>query len=242
MQGGGEMKIKKRINTAKLCIAVIIIGFVIWLFNRIGYVPIIGNIIAEKKLNEYSNTLEGNSSRIDTKYDSYNNIYQSINDNNSILSYRLQSNTIFDETVSNKVELVAREQYNTIKKEFSQNLSFPYGIGVWTEFDGDDYSKKCQRLYLMGVFNVESISEEESQKMPATIAQQFIGLMGENYNFTGIQFIYYDKNGDYTIEIPSDTFNKLEYQDMLDKTRKMEEKELGEDYFQWLENNKFINY
>lgn len=236
------MKIKKRINTAKLCIAVIIIGFSICLFNRIGYVPIIGNIIAEKKLNEYSNTLEGNASRIDTKYNWYNNIYQSINDNNSILSYSLQSNIIFDETVSSKVELVARKQYNTIKKEFSQNLSFPSGIGVWTELDGDDYSIKCQRLYLTGVFNVESISEEESQKMPATIAQEFINLMGENYNFTGIQFIYYDKNGAYTIEIPADTFNKLEYQGMLDKTRKMQEKELGEDYFEWLENNKFINY
>lgn len=228
------MKIKKRINTAKLCIAVIIIGFAICLFNRIGYVPIIGNIIAEKKLNEYSNTLEGNASRINTKYNWYNNIYQSINDNNYILSYRLQSNTIFDETVSNNVELLARKQYNTIKKEFSQNLSFPSGIGVWTELDADDYSIKGQTLYLMGIYNVDSISEEESKKMPATITQKFINLMGENYNFTNIQFMYFDKNGGYTIEIFNDTFNKLEYQDMLDKTRKMEEKELGEDYFEWL--------
>lgn len=236
------MKRKKRINAVKLCIAIISIGLTICLFYSIGYVPIIGNIIAEIKLNEYSNTLEENIQKIDTKYDWYNNEYLSISDNRYILSYKLQNNTIYDETVANQVNLAAKKQYSTIKKEFSQNLSFPSGIWVWTEFDANEYSIKCQRLYLTGIYNIESISEEESEKMPATIAKEFINLMGENYNFTGIQLIYLDKNGGYTIEISADTFNKLEYQDMLNKTRKMEEKELGEEYFEWLANNKFINY
>jgi hypothetical protein len=81
---------------------------------------------------------------------------------------------------------------------------------------------------------VENISEEESEKMPAIITQEFINLMSEDYNFTGIQIIYYDKNGGYTIEISADTFKKLEYQDMLEKIRKIQEERLGEEYFDWL--------
>jgi len=70
--------------------------------------------------------------------------------------------------------------------------------------------------------------------MPAIITQEFTNLMGEDYNFIGIQIIYYDKNSDYTIEISADTFKKLEYQDMLEKTRKIQEERLGEEYFDWL--------
>lgn len=225
------MKIKKRVHVAKLCIAVIIIGFVICLFNRIGYVPIIGNMIAEKKLSEYSSVVKESAQKVEAEYDWYNNKYQSISGN---LSYRLQEDTIYDEAVAKQMNSAAKEQYSRIKEEFSENLKFPSGISVWTELNADDYSIKCQRLYILGIYNVESISEEESQKMPATIAQEFINLMGENYNFTGIQLIYFDKNGGYTIEISADTFKKLEYQDMLKKTRKMQEKELSEDYFEWL--------
>ncbi len=194
-----------------------------------GYLPIIGNIIAEKKLSEYATIQKGSSQKVETKHDWYNAKYQSFRGS---LSYRLKNNTIFDEKVSRELNLVGSKQYSKIKGEFSENLSFPSGIYIWTELNADDYSLKSQRLYLLGVYNTEDISEEESQKMCATIADKFINLMGEDYNFTGIQIIYYDKNGGYESEISSNGFKKLEYDEILSKTQKMNR--LPEDYLDWL--------
>ena len=220
---GWGMKMKKRISRIKVCLAIIIFFLVGYIFYMIGYLPIIGNVIAEKKLNKYATTLKKNVQKVETKYDWYNSQYTDIRKSTYTLSYILKNNTIYDRKVTEKIGLEAEKQYSKIKGEFPQNLSFPNGISVWTELDADNYSIKGQRLYLLGIYNRENISEEESGKMPATIAQEFIKLMGEDYNFTGIQLNYFDKNGGYTIEISANTFKKLEYQDMLKKTRKVQE-------------------
>ena len=183
----------------------------------IGYLPVIGNIIAEKKLSNYSTIQKGNTQKVETKYDWYNTKYQSVKGK---LTYRLKKNTIFDEKFSKEVNLVASKQYSKIKGEFSENLSFPSAIYIWTELNADDYSLKSQRLYLLSVYNTEDISEENSEKMCATIADKFIDLMGEDYNFTEIQIIYYDKNGGYESAISSNGFKKLEYDKILSKTEK----------------------
>lgn len=220
------IKIKERKHIIKLCILLAILGF---LLRSIGYVPIIGNMIAEKKLSKYSSIVKESVQKVETRYDLYNTKYQSINGK---LSYRLQSNTIFDEKVSNQVNLTAKTQYNKIKGEFSENLKFPNGIYIWTELNAKDYSKKCQRLYLLSIYNTEDISEEDSKKMCAIIADKFINLMGEDYNFTGIQIIYYDKNGGYESSISSKGFKKLEYDEILSKTEKVDR--LPQDYLDWL--------
>ncbi len=185
----------------------------------IGYLPVIGNIIAEKKLSNYSTIQKGNTQKVETKYDWYNTKYQSVKGK---LTYRLKKNTIFDEKFSKEVNLVASKQYSKIKGEFSENLSFPSDIYIWTELNADDYSLKSQRLYLLSVYNTEDISEENSEKMCATIADKFIDLMGEDYNFTEIQIIYYDKNGGYESAISSNGFKKLEYDKILSKTEKID--------------------
>lgn len=211
------IKIRKPI--IKLFILISIIAVISYLMYLIGYLPVIGNIIAEKKLSNYSTIQKGSTQKVETRYDWYNAKYQSVKGN---LSYRLQKNTIYDEKVSEKVSLSAETQYNKIKGEFPQNLSFPKGITVWTELNADDYSLKSQRLYLLGVYNTEDISEEDSEKMCAAIADKFIDLMGEDYNFTGIQIIYYDKNGGYESAISSNGFKKLEYDKILSKTEKID--------------------
>ena len=224
-----KIKIKERKHIIKLFASIIMLGLLFGLIYVTGYIPIIGNIIAEKKLSNYTTIQKGSTQKIETKHDWYNAKYQSVKGN---LSYRLQRNTIYDENVSEKVSLSAETQYNKIKGKFPQNLSFPKGITVWTEFDADNYSLKSQRLYLLGVYNTENISEEESEKMCATIADKFINLMGEDYNFTGIQIIYYDKNGSYESAISSNGFKKLEYDEILSKTEKVDK--LPEDYLNWL--------
>lgn len=228
-KGVRGIKINIRKHIIKLCILISILAVLSYFMYSIGYLPIIGNIIAEKKLSDYATIQKGNVQKVETKYDWYNAKYQSFRRS---LSYRLQNNTIFDEKVSREVNLLASKQYSKIKGEFSENLSFPSGIDVWTELNADDYSLKSQRLYLLGVYNTEDISEEESEKMCAIIADKFINLMGEDYNFTGIQIIYYDKNGGYESAISSNRFKKLEYDEILSKTEKVDR--LPEDYLDWL--------
>lgn len=214
---GGGIKIRKPI--IKVFILISIIAILSYLMYLIGYLPIIGNIIAEKKLSNYSTIQKGNTQKVETKYDWYNTKYQSVKGK---LTYRLKKNTIFDEKFSKEVNLVASKQYSKIKGEFSENLSFPSDIYIWTELNADDYSLKSQRLYLLSVYNTEDISEENSEKMCATIADKFIDLMGEDYNFTEIQIIYYDKNGGYESAISSNGFKKLEYDKILSKTEKID--------------------
>lgn len=211
------IKIRKPI--IKLFILISIIAVISYLMYLIGYLPVIGNIIAEKKLSNYSTIQKGNTQKVETKYDWYNTKYQSVKGK---LTYRLKKNTIFDEKFSKEVNLVASKQYSKIKGEFSENLSFPSDIYIWTELNADDYSLKSQRLYLLSVYNTEDISEENSEKMCATIADKFIDLMGEDYNFTEIQIIYYDKNGGYESAISSNGFKKLEYDKILSKTEKID--------------------
>ena len=104
---------------------------------------------------------------------------------------------------------------------------------MWSTVNADNYAQTAERLYLLGVYNTADLSDGESEKMPAAIATDFIARMGDKYNVIGIQLIYADKNGMYDIEIRADTFQPLEYEQMLAATKKRPEKELPENYLEW---------
>ena len=127
--------------------------------------------------------------------------------------------------------------YQAIIKDFPSNLEFPDIISVWTSINADDYTIKAQKLYLLGIYNTDSLSKEESIKMPASIANNFMELMGRDYNFTGIQLLYADKNGMYEISVPANSFDTLEYEKLLVYTKKYPEEKLPLDYQEWLKNN-----
>lgn len=220
---------KHLIKLILLCSAIVLLVVIVVMFFKIGYLPIFGNIIAEKKMSDYANT------QIESKFDLLNGKYISTLDNEYSLSYELQFNTIHDEQMSTNANDVAKNDYQTIIEEFPANLEFPDGIIVWTSINADDYSIKPQKLYLLGIYNTNSLTQEESLKMPADIAQTFIGHMGKVYNFTSIQLIYADKNGMYEISIPDDTFDVLVYQELLLNTKRYPEERLPLDYLEWLE-------
>lgn len=225
------MKTKKVHRTPRY-IALIILGCLIFIFYKIGYIPVIGNIVAAKSLSKYATTLKGSPVKINTSYDWYNSKYVDLKNNFSGLSYELTRHQIHDESLSDWNNLAAKQKYQTIQSSFSSNLQFPSSIDVWTDINAMNYSKKYQKFYLLSIYNTDKLSEEESQRMPATIAQQFINLMGIDYNFTSTQLIYCDSNGCYTIE--SNGSKKLDYKYLLKKTRKMKPEELSTEYLDWL--------
>lgn len=205
-------------------------------FSRISYIPIIGNIIAEKKLNEYSINQMENIQKIKTNYDWYNGKYSATLNNGYKLSYELKNNAIHDEEADLLVNKKANVDYKLIRERFTENLEFPEDIIVWTLINADDYTKRYQRLYLLSIYNDDNIMESESLKMPANIAQDFIKYMGSGYNFTGIQIIYADKNGMYQIAIPTETLKPIQEKELLENIVKFSKEELPLDYLEWLKN------
>ena len=216
---------------------IILMLIIMSFFYKIGYLPFVGKAIAEKKLSAYvDNTQMQISSPIKVKYDWYNSKYACSNPSLN-LNYHLQNNSIYDGIANQQVNDKLIEDYKTIADKFPANITLPEHVFIWSTINADDYNIKAQRLYILEVYNTEHLSESESIKMPAKIAAEFIEYLGTNYNITGIQFIYGDKNGMYDIEIRADSFHALEYEKLLKSTKKRSENELPLSYYEWLESN-----
>lgn len=210
-----------------LYICIILLFTILILLYLYGYIPIFGKIIAEVKLRNYLITekkIEDKEyiDKIKARFDWLNSGYDFYVKNGVVIRYNydLRLNMIYDEEVSTMLSKLADEDYKEVIKKFPKNLEFISGIWIRTNISADNYSMKVQKLNLLGVYNTDKLSEEESLKMPAKITQEIIELMGEKYNFTGIHMRYQDINGVYEISIRLSKFKKLEYQDLLDNTKK----------------------
>ena len=120
------IKIRKPI--IKLFILISIIAVISYLMYLIGYLPVIGNIIAEKKLSNYSTIQKGNTQKVETKYDWYNTKYQSVKGK---LTYRLKKNTIFDEKFSKEVKQIfdnPEKSIQTILDELYNEIQYTLDI------------------------------------------------------------------------------------------------------------------
>ncbi len=212
----------------------IIVGFGLLLCYGTQYVPIAGILIARHRLSGYVRTQMPGALIENVRYEWYYSGYFADLDNDGTLNYSLRQNTIYDGALSESIEQAAQQDYRrAVAGQFSPELTLPDSITVWTLLNADDYTKKAQRLYVLGIYSTADLTEEESQKAPAQIAQKIIGLMGTDYHFTGIQLIYADKNGLYEIAVNADTFNPLTEQRLLRHTEKRAEDQLPEDYLEW---------
>lgn len=151
------------------------------------------------------------------------------------LSYDFSSRSIYDLYQNEKLSSQVKADFQKILPSFPGHLSFLGGIGLFAGVNPQNYARYKQRLYLTGVYNSESITEEESLQMPAQITLQVMEQLGERYNITAVQIIYYDQNGGYTAEIGiKDTYAPVTYEQLIGHTRKLGSKELGEHYKNWL--------
>ncbi len=212
----------------------IIVGFGLLLCYGTQYVPIAGILIARHRLSAYVRTQMPGVSIENVRHDWYNSGYFANLDNDGTLNYSLWQNTIYDGALSESIGRAAQQDYRrAVIGQFSPELTLPDSIMVWTLLNADDYTKKAQRLYVLSVYSTADLTEEESQKAPAQIAKKIIDLMGVDYHFTGIQFIYADKNGMYEIAVNADTFDPLTEQQLQIHTQKRGEDQLPEDYLEW---------
>ncbi len=233
------MKNKKVSTKRKIvlsCIAIILL-FIVY---QILSVFIWGVSIAERELSKYAKEVLKLNEKIECRYDWYNNRYAALNELGFTLDYRKQNNTILDETFSQKESEKANYDYNALIAKMPDNLTLPTNIMVWTEISADNYNVKAQRLYLLSIFNTEDISEQDSLLMPADIAMDVISELGESYNFTGIQAIYFDKNGQFEIVIPTGSLEPITVEKLLKNTKQIPADKYPEDYLNWLVENNLV--
>ena len=233
------MKNKKASTKGKVlisCIAIIILFIVYQVFS----IFIWGVKIAEKELSKYAKEVLKLNEKIECRYDWYNDRYAAINKLGFILDYRRQNKTIHDESFSQIESEKASYDYNALIMSMPDNLSLPKNITVWTEISADNYNAKAQRLYLLSIFNSEDISEQDSLLKPADIAMYVISELGESYNFTGIQAIYFDKNGMFEMIIPAGSLEPLTVEKLLKNTKQIQADRYPKDYKNWLVENNFV--
>ena len=233
------MKNKKVSTKRKIvisCIAIILL----FIAYQTASVFVWGVKTAERELSKYAKEVLKVNEKIECQYDWYNNRYLAINKLKFTLDYRKQNNTIFDGAFSQKEDEKANYDYNNLIANMPDNLTLPANIMVWTEISADNYNVKAQRLYLLSVFNTEDISEQDSLLKPANIVMDVISELGESYNFTGIQVIYYDKNGMFEIVFPADSFERITVEKLLGNTKQIPTARYPETYINWLLENNFV--
>jgi hypothetical protein len=205
----------------------------VFLSMKIGYCPLVGKMKAKNSLLAYGQAQGYRTEGLVVQYDFYNSVYTGMLVDAGLLSYRLQNNTIHDENANALLNEQLREAYEKIIDHFPADLLFPEHPFVWSTVKADNYAEKAERLYLLGIYNTADLSSSASDKMPASLAADFIARLGDEYNITGIQLIYADRNGMYDIEIGADTCKPLEYEQLLAATQKRSEEKWPEGYREW---------
>lgn len=231
-----QMKTKKVTTIGKIvlsCIAIILV----FTAYQIGSVSIYGVAIAEKELSKYAKEELKLNEQIDCKYDWRDDKYLARNNLGFALEYRRQNNTIYNELSSQKELEKASTDYHVLIGKMPDHLTFPKYITVWTEISAEDYDTKAQRLYILGIYNTKDISKQDSLLRPAYIVMDVISELGESYNFTGVQAIYFDKNGQFEIVFPADSFEPITVEKLLSHTTQTPKEEYPEHYINWLAEN-----
>ncbi len=178
-----------------LCLVLILcIGI---FFYNVGYVPIIGGIIAEQKVNAYAKEVYDIDEKIEMGYNFYS--MGNYNDGENFL-YNLKENRIIDLQLyeNNGSDTPYRQDYQKIIDGLEDGVSISdYYIGC--SIDADDFSKKYYKLIIYDMTNGNALSEAESLTKPAEIVMEFIEAMETPYNFTSANVSYRDNNANYNI-------------------------------------------
>jgi hypothetical protein len=219
--------LQKRKRILIIILVIFLIGsFAI--FKLTGYIPLIGKMIAENKVNDYIKSTYGNTENVDLQFDLYN--FGGYKSEDYI--YDINNKILFD---ANMVEADMGKNEKACQKVFSMlNPNMTFGSYHIVEYiDGSDFSKQYHRISIHSLYNLEEISEDNSFIRPAEIIMDFIDEMGSDYNFTGIYLNYYDKNGYYKVSVPYVDKKTITYDMLIENTEKVANDKLPLDYIEW---------
>lgn len=214
----------------------VIAGFVLvlilaGLFYKVGYLPVVGGLIANEKIEHYKSEVYRANDIENTRYNPKSGMYETIDIMNQVyhVSYNLTDNYLRDEYQINLWNDQLKLDFEKVKTQMPKNIRLD-SPSISGYIDENEYSNITQRMYL-SIYNEEHLTVEESEKKAAELTMSFIDLLGDQYNITGVQIWYFDRNGGYTIEKLKNN-SSLSYDLLLINTRKLER--LGENELKWI--------
>ncbi|WP_098439428.1 hypothetical protein [Bacillus sp. es.034] len=194
---------KKRIfNITLVLIFTFLLISIYSFFNGIPF----GSYIAKAKITDYVKQVYGfNESVPKPQFNLKNSSYEvHLPQLGNQFSYDLSNNLITDEKLGTEINDTFQGDYNKLKNSYSENIELPTAFLFSSVLANGEYSKNMslyQKIYLLRIINRETISSEDSSKMPAILTNEVIDRLGENYNITSLQVIYTDLNGQYEITL-----------------------------------------
>ena len=203
-------------------IAMVIIIVILGLFWRIGYVPVLGDILAEHKVSRYAETIYGTETRIKMVYDPFFSGKYIQNGKPSQFEYDLKQNRILDKERTPKEVDAAYKQFEIVKANLPDDLTYNWNPVIYWYADGTDFSIVIDRFDLYGVYSSLQLTPEESMRRPAEIMTEIISGMGDGYQFRRCQFIYEDSNGVFQINFSADHPEELTFENLLNHTEQLE--------------------
>lgn len=192
----------------------------------LGYCPVIGRMIANAKLSEQS------GEKMLSFYDILNNVYAACDSNGRQFYYSLQNNTFSDPEYCDDIERQAEKKYSEFLKKLpnDETIIYPESILASTVIDASDKSKTYTKLYVMVIYDDNSLDFESVKDRICRIANAIIECT--ETNCTSIQLIYANKSGMF--ELSSNSSKKtLSYERMSKNITQFDEDDLPMDYIEW---------
>lgn len=201
----------------------------------LGYCPVIGRMIANAKLSE-----QGGEKML-SFYDVLNNVYVAFDSNGRRFNYSLQNNTFYDPKYCDDVESQAEKKYSEFLKNLpdDETIIYPESITAVTRIDASDKSKTYTKLYIMVIYDDNSLDFESVKERICKIAHAIIECT--ETNCTSIQLVYANKSGMF--ELSSNSSKKtLSYEKLLKHIVQFDEDDLPMDYIEWRKTGELPQY
>lgn len=217
----------------KKTITLIVIIILLILYFGGGYIPIVGRIISYISAYKY---FEGDSI-LNVSYNIVDRGYNVFSGYNKV-NVDLSKGLIYDEKLNGEK---IKDKYAGIKNLIENNfgVDMPESIFVSTACDMWDKEVFYHRIYVLGVCSENNIHKEQSENMPAKLANEIIKNLGTDGKICGIQLSYFDNNGYYELSVPLNKNKRLTYKLLQDNTMSLSPKLYPQDYIEW--KMRFVN-
>lgn len=178
---------KKRIIVLACILAISIL-----MFEKCGYFPVLGKLVAKSDLEAYT------GEELSVSYSTYNGHYYGIDSKGTEYIYHLDRNAIFDQSAHREIKSKFDQQY----RDYLFNMSFdtvqlPVSVYIYSYIDANDYSKVYLKLYLLSAYEPAHLNDEESVRRMFELLDDLCANL--DFNITSIQFGYMNLDGQYLV-------------------------------------------
>lgn len=225
---------KSKMKVAILTLILLVMVGSIVLFIIIGYIPVIGKVVASSKVKQYFQ-----EDIVSVEYDIYNNKYRVMTSSGQAATYDFRRNYITESTFFNEQEKQLQQRYSAFLADSSSLWNSPNGyypeyIGLWTAKDAGDSSVRYDKLYILSVFEDYKGDEATVKQHMIDLLLDFCDYLQPEFNITSVQFNYATTEKAYELIIDGNkTISDMNKEHILSKINPLERELSSVTYLNW---------